>query len=116
MWLKIIKDSHAFWLMSVLTVDNMSYSSKNTIKKINTKLEIEINDCYSNSSEKPSANAGVKTLKGVNSNDNNISTRRLDLVKVDKKKTYWIVDFTASAGHRKKSKVSEKSDKYLHLA
>ena len=34
---------------------------------------------------------------------------------VNKKRTYWIVDFVVPADHRVKLKNSEKKDKYLYL-
>ena len=46
-----------------------------------------------------------------------ISTRRLDFVKINKKKrNCWIVDFAVPVDHRVKLKENEKGDKYLDLA
>ena len=51
------------------------------------------------------------------STDHVISTRRSDLVIVNKNKTtYCIVDFAVLADHIVKLKESEKKDKYLDLA
>ena len=49
--------------------------------------------------------------------DHQISTRRLDLIIINKKKkTCKIVDFAVPADHRIKLKECEKKDKYLDLA
>ena len=49
--------------------------------------------------------------------DHLISTRRLDLIIINKKKrTCRIVDFAFLADHRVKLKENEKKDKYLNLA
>ena len=49
--------------------------------------------------------------------DHLISTRRPDLIKINKKEiTCRFVDFAVPAGHRVKLKESEKNDKYLDLA
>ena len=49
--------------------------------------------------------------------DHQISTRRPDLIIINKKKrTCKIVDFAVSADHRVKLKECEKKDKYLDLA
>ena len=48
--------------------------------------------------------------------DHLISARRPDLIIINKKRTYKIVDFALPADHTIKLKESEKKDKYLNLA
>ena len=45
-----------------------------------------------------------------------ISTRRLDLIAIKKKRTYKIVDFAVPSDHRIKLKECEKKDQYLDFA
>ena len=48
--------------------------------------------------------------------DHPFLTRRSDLVSIDEEKTCNLADFTVPGEYRVKINVSEKIDKYLHLA